>query len=1105
MTQYSDIKSVRDFKSLIKYLRTQLDWPVDEQDADDLFFEYDPHNLGLDEKAAVKIRQVKQLRPLVDNQPWGIFWIDFEPKRLPVVVMRRVLGNLVMKKRGRRDAHQASWDLNDLMFISATGEGLERGISFAHFQDTLNGLPQLRTFSWDAHENHFYHLERVNLERLRWPENVVDLAGWRTNWAKAFTTEHREVITSSQVLASRMARLASATRSLVNDIFKGEQPKGPLHNLYNSFKKVLIHDLSVDDFADMYAQTVTYGLFSAFTANPHSDEVRLEKIEALIPRTNPFLGELFVECVRVGTEEQAGMDLDELGLSELMALLSQTKMETILQDFGRQTRNEDPVIHFYESFLHEYDAEMKAQRGVFYTPDPVVSFIVRSVDYLLREELDCPDGFADIGMVEWKGRLVPKVQVLDPATGTGTFLKYVIKCVYETFHEKNRRFSHKEIDQRWNQYVSTHLLPRIYGFELMMAPYTVAHLKLGLFLQEYGYKDETNERLRVFLTNTLQSVNEIPRTESPLLSEEADQANIVKNDCAISVVIGNPPYSYESKNNGDWISQLVKEYYQIESLPLNEKNPKGLQDDYVKFFRFGQWRIDQTGMGILAMITNNAYLDNPTFRGMRSSLSKSFSKIFILNLHGNSNIGEVIPEGQLDKNVFDIQQGVAICLMIKKAGNQKDAEINYADLYGSIEEKNQELILSSVKNLQWTKLNPSKPNYMFVPIDRQMEEEYNRGWRLTDIFPVTTVGLYSARDKFAICWSEKELKERLDKFVSMDEAVARSTYNLGDDSEDWQVKLAQNDIRNNKKNLDLIQNVSYRPFDTRFTFYSGVSKGFLCRPRPEVLRHMLRKNNLALCFVRRSREKLASNFFVARHVIDKTILSSADNSNISPLYLYEEYRGLRKQETLFQGEKSEMVRANISKELIQKLSLALGLRFSANPKGDLKTDFGPEDLFSFVYAICNSPRYRERYSELITRDYPKVPFTDNISLFRALARKGSELIKFHLLESVDENLTNNALTGWAENGVSSGYPIYRDNVVWINAQQGFKEVSEEIWNFHIGGYQVCEKWLKDRRGRQLTSDDISHYQKIIVAIQETIRLMGEIDEVIEEHGGWPIQ
>lgn len=404
---FDDIRNIRDFPSLIRYLRTRLDWPVDEQDAYDLTFDYTAEELGLSPEVAVKTYRIKQLRPLTTNQPWGIFWIDFGTKRLPVVAMRHILNALVRKQRAGR-AHQKTWDMRDLMFISATSAGNERFISFGHFQEQ-DGKNQLRTFSWDVRETNLYFIKNFKLDLLKWPDHPADAEGWRAQWSAAFTVEHRYVIRTAQQLAQEMARIACDIRQAVNDLYALEHSGGPLHQLHLSLKMSLITDLEADDFADMYAQTVTYGLFAARATRQGA--FAGGSVAALIAHANPFLRELLEQMM-----DQDAVDLDGLGVMELVDLLKQVNMEEILMDFGR--RGEDPVIHFYETFMKHYDPVQKTRRGEFYTPDAVVSFIVRSVDHLLRTEFGCPDGLLSTAGT---GSFAPVI--LDPATGTGTFLK----------------------------------------------------------------------------------------------------------------------------------------------------------------------------------------------------------------------------------------------------------------------------------------------------------------------------------------------------------------------------------------------------------------------------------------------------------------------------------------------------------------------------------------------------------------------------------------------------------------------------------------------------------------------------------------------------------
>ncbi|MHC4536332.1 MAG: N-6 DNA methylase [Planctomycetota bacterium] len=631
-------------------------------------------------------------------------------------MLRRILRALVRKKRdSAAQADLPAWNLNDLLFISALGEYEHRGVSFAHFRDSGNGQPQLRTFSWDQRETHFCYLRNLNLENLRWPQDDGDAETWREQWSSAFTTKHGWQLGASKDLSLELAQLARRTRALVREVYNYELKTGPLHHLYESFRTVLVHDLDLDGFADMVAQTIAYGLFSARATG--EAVLGLSHLEAMVPNTNPFLRELLAEFTRISGYRRHQIDFDELGVSELVELLNETDMESVLRDFGRQTGGgvEDPVIHFYELFLNEYDKQQKVQRGVFYTPKPVVSFIVHSVHELLRTEFGLEDGLADtttwgeminrnkaLKLPEGASPDEPFVQILDPATGTGTFLETVIDVIYETMTTKwsRERKSNSQVREAWNEYVPKHLLPRLHGFELMMAPYAVAHMKLALKLRQTGYDFKAGERLRVYLTNTLASSHEdkgqlelIPE----FLSYEAKAADEVKQNTPITVMIGNPPYFGHSANENDWIRNLLRtklkdgadSYFSVDGKDIGERNPKWLNDDYVKFIRYGQYQAAHNGEGILAYITNHGYLNNPTFRGMRQSLRATFSQISVLDLHGNVKKKEQSPDGSSDDNVFDIQQGVGIIIAMKRSSQISDdvfdtSVVRHADLWGYV-------------------------------------------------------------------------------------------------------------------------------------------------------------------------------------------------------------------------------------------------------------------------------------------------------------------------------------------------------------------------------------------------------------------------------------
>jgi len=472
---------------------------------------------------------------------------------------------------------------------------------------------------------------------------------------EAFLSYTGAVISSPEDLAKQMARLTKSIRLATEETLKAESKNGELQQIKRGFNEILLPDLNDSDFADMYAQTISYGLFAArvgHSQNPGTNPFERRTAGTYIPATNPFLKRLFNTIVETDLISQINWTIDDL-----VQLLAQVNMTNILEKFGSRNAREDAVVHFYETFLAAYDKALRKSRGVYYTPEPVVSFIVRSVDAILKDRFNLPLGLADNSKDPVTGQ--PKVQILDPATGTGTFLYGVVNQIYQNLQEMGLAGS-------WNQYVQDNLLGRLFGFELLMAPYAIAHLKLGLQLQDLGYQFTGKQRLGIYLTNTLDEA--LKKSEvlfAQFVAQEANEASAIKRDVPVMVVLGNPPYAGHSANKSEWITGLVKDYYCVDGLPLGERNPKWLQDDYVKFIRFGQERISQTGFGILAFVTNHGYIDNPTFRGMRQSLEKNFDEIYIMDLHGNSKKKESCPDGSKDENIFDIQQGVAVCIMVK--------------------------------------------------------------------------------------------------------------------------------------------------------------------------------------------------------------------------------------------------------------------------------------------------------------------------------------------------------------------------------------------------------------------------------------------------------
>jgi len=892
-------------------------------------------------------------------------------------------------------------------------------------------------------------------------------------------------------LAERMAKIAIPMRSAVLNAYQLEK-SGPLHDQFDSFRTILVDSLTKEQFADMYAQTACYGLFAAKCSALDRPFSRIHAGH-YVPKTNPFLRRLFNQIV--------GIDIDDRlvwAVEHLVAILNHTDIAAILTDFGKRTRQTDPVVHFYETFLKHYDPKMREMRGVYYTPEPVVSYIVRSVDGLLKQRFKLRDGLADNSRLE-SG--LHKVQILDPAVGTGTFLYAVFNHIFAKFL-KNKGM--------WSAYVAEHLLPRVHGFELLMAPYTVAHIKLGLQLQEMGYEFESDERLRIFLTNSLENAHETGSTPTLPFAEwlvlEGRAASEVKQDSPVMVIIGNPPYSGHSLNKGDWITHLLRgidnnldakmaNYFEVDGKPLNERNPKWLQDDYVKFIRFAQWRIESTGYGILGFITNHGYLDNPTFRGMRQALMQDFDEIYVLDLHGNSLKKEKAPDGSADQNVFDIQQGVAISFFVKyHKASKKPAKVFHAELWGKREEKYAWLEKQDVKTTDWEALKPSSPFYLFIPQDMRLRSEYEHYWKVTEMMPVNSAGIVTARDNLTIHESRQTIMETIKDFVSLEPETAREKYQLGEDAQDWKVHLAQEDIRNNEVDDSYVTPILYRPFDKRYTYYTGKTKGFICRPRHEVMQHILAGENVGLIT---RRQMLPSQpctyFYTSNHLISDGVIRSDNRGSESlfPLYLYP----TEKEEFLNGNGKAKPKRKpNFAPKFIKDVETRLKLQFIEDGTGDFATTIGPEDIFHYMYAVFHSLTYRQRYAEFLKIDFPRLPLTRDKTLFQQFANLGEQLVAIHLMEADIES--------------DSGYPIegdnrvdkitYKNEKVYINKTQYFDNVTEAVWQFQIGGYQVCQKWLKDRKGRQLNYDDCNHYLYILAALEHTIQLMADIDVILPE-------
>jgi DNA-binding MarR family transcriptional regulator len=865
----------------------------------------------------------------------------------------------------------------------------------------------------------------------------------------------------------------------------GKGGHGGIWGFYEAFRKYLISGLSHEQFADLYSQTVTYGLFAARTRAEGGFNRKLAYDN--IPHTIGILRDVFKFVSLGDLPKQMEWIIDDI--SEVLAV---TDVKKLLHRYFHEGKGKDPIIHFYETFLAEYDPATRERRGVYYTPEPVVSYIVRSVNKILKEEFGRKDGLA-----------TESVTVLDPAAGTLTFLAEAASLAVN-------EFSNKYGKKGKEHFIKDHVLKNFYAFELMMAPYAIGHIKMSFLLEELGYRLSEDERCKLYLTNTLE-LKELEQTALPgmsSLSEESHLAGKIKKEQPILAIIGNPPYSGHSTN----VYDEVRAYYQVDGKPLGEKNPKWLQDDYVKFIRFAQWKIDRAGEGILGFITNHSYLDNPTFRGMRRSLMDSFDEIYILDLHGNSLKKEKCPDGSKDENVFDIQQGVAVGIFVKRkksltptlSHGEREQNINprplgeggrrpgegivyHADLWGLREKKYDTLQKHDVRNTKWSELKPKSDFYLFVPRDETLANEYEKYWKVTDIFPVNSVGIVTSRDAFAIDNDKEALKRRIRQFrdKNMPDEVILYAFGLKDTS-NFNLKDTREKVSKDRDWEDSVTQILYRPFDVRWIFYHDE---VIERPRRDVMGHMLQEN-LGLITVRQVAEGVFDHAYVADSIVESRItLSNKGIAYIFPLYLYSTQEKPKKSRStgtlmmLFEPQAEYQVkRPNISPRLIEQL------------KASFKKTPSPEEIFHYIYAILYSETYRTKYAEFLKIDFPRIPFTSDYELFSKLSDLGKSLADLHLMKSPDLDDTIAKFEGKGKDIVEKPRYDADERRVYINETVYFESIPPEVWQYRIGGYQVCDKWLKDRKGKKLEGE-FKHYLRIITAIQKTIEVQGEIDEV----------
>ncbi len=818
---------------------------------------------------------------------------------------------------------------------------------------------------------------------------------------------------------------------------------------YKAFRQELIETLTKERFADLYAQTITYGLFAARMKVQNG--FKRETAWQFIPESLPLLKEIFYSLTGPHFPESLIWVVDDIS-----QILEKADISSILKEFKTTRWEDDPVIHFYETFLATYNPAERQRLGVYYTPLPVVSYIVRSIHKLLKEKFGKSEGLA-----------TSDVTLLDPAAGTLTFIVQAIKEVKRELEEKKK-------EGLITSYIEEHILPHFHAFEILVAPYTVGHLKVSMVLEDMGYRFKEGKRFQFYLTNTLEMKD--PKQTSFLidLTKEAQEANRIKEKVPILAVLGNPPYSVSSENKSEFIENLMDDYKED---VRDERNIQPLSDDYIKFIRFAHWKIAQAGKGILGFITNNSYLSGVIHRGMRRKLLETFDEIYILNLQGSSRIGEKTPEGGKDENVFDIQQGVAIVLYVKLEKSPKEKKVYYTDLWGLREKKYAYLFGNDVQTTSWQELKPVTPYYFFVPKDFALQSEYEKFWKVTDIFCKWSSGITTHRDHFVVGFKRDEIVQRLRILTGdlPDELVSRSLKLK--DTRTWRLSRTRQKVKGqNPQNK--IHPFAYRPFDIRYICYEPA---LIDRPRSPFMKNLL-EENLGLALVRTLARGPFMHVFVSKCLANRELVSARtkERTYIMPLHIYQkDFSG-----KLFDYEKCKRNRtSNFTPRFLQ----AIKELFGSEPT--------PEEIFYYIYGVLYSPTYRKRYEEFLKIDFPSVPLPSNVEIFRELSNFGKELIDLHLLKGPVLNETE---IGFPKDGSNTVGKISYDEEsqrVFINKEQYFEGILKEVWNYRIGAYQVMEKYLKDRKGRKLSLDEINHYMKMAKAIRLTIELQEKIDDV----------
>ena len=870
--------------------------------------------------------------------------------------------------------------------------------------------------------------------------------------------------TLAKVLAAQSFYYSVALRQYIEDESQKEKYYyKKFYELFSDFQSSIQYYYVLEDFCDIYSQSLVYGLFLARLETDRPLEE--DRISYLADIPHHFV--LLYEFLSAGYSDRFIPTHIRQALVSIGKNINYIHIPSIQKEFKNETHNKyDISVYLYEDFLKEFDVyrqtEKRKESGVYYTPKEVTEFITSAVNDLIISDFNLPQGF-----------MSENVKFLDFACGTGTFIQSIFDIIFNTIYSK-------ELDDLDKKKIKRKILTDIYGFELLFTPYIVAHIILSNYFKSKEINFDKDDRFKIYLTNTLDIEQHSISAHLPQMQIEHDEAHKIKDVENILAIVGNPPYfNGRSQSITGKIEKEIKEY----KTDLNEQKIN-LDDMYIKFIRFAEWKMEKAGMGIVGIITNNGFLDGINFRQMRKHLYETFDEIYILNLHGNSRRGET------DKNIFDIMVGVCICIFVKHKEPKNKTTVKYfSTLNNKIlrrSEKLEFLKKKKLKDVKWLTLHPEESEYYwFVNKNFKYFREYKKFWKITDIFEMYNSGIDTFCDAFTIHYSQKSLELLKKNIANKTEKEISEEYKVKN-SHEWKIENAKSDLIN-AYNLNKI---SYRPLDIRYTSLSTLSKGFLAYPRYEIMKHFDNKRNLGLLFKRQINSSRFKAVFITDIITERTILeSSYGGSYIAPLYLYNGCNGNGEDELHKEKPKRTNFTKEFNKEYIEKLNF--------KPT--------PEKILAYIYAVMHSSIYREKYIEFLKTDFPSVPMTQNESVFEQFAKLGQQLIDLHLLKNIptDKEIKVNGELSKPCKIIKIVPPTEIESVLKLVTVDknfiSFENVTVEIYNFEIGSYKPLDKWLKYRikDAIELELKDFEHIRNILITLKYTISIMQKI-ELLDE-------